>query len=165
MAVIIQGGIVLSASFGIPRAIGSPAHIALCVVALVLALTLAPAAGAKDSPGNNGTVKVHDGDAESERVTQNEPKVGCSFHLHFMFGDDQQTGFWEIRSAPPTGDGSVVAAGPYDTMGDGEARYPEAGTSSLPSGHYKLSWGGDAGKNDKYKTFWVDCEGGTQPPT
>ena len=160
MAGIIQGGIVMSASFGIPRAVGSPAHIALSVVGLVLALTLAPAVGAKDTPGNNGTVKVHDGDTESEPVTQNDPHVGCFFHLHFMFADAQQSGVWEVRSWPPTGDGTVVAAAPYDTMGDGEARFPETGATSLPSGHYKLSWGGDVGKSDKHKTFWVDCPNG-----
>jgi hypothetical protein len=127
----------------------------------VVLLALAPAVAAKTTPGNNGTVKVHDGDSESEAVTRNEPHVSCFFHLHFMFGDDEQSGSWEIRSWPPTGDGTVVAgSGTYDTLGDGEARFPEAGTTTLPSGHYKLFWGGDESKNDKHKTFWVDCEDG-----
>jgi hypothetical protein len=122
----------------------------------VLLLALTPEVAAKDVAGNNGTVKIHDGNEEAEPATQNDPHVGCDFHLHFMFGDDMQSGSWEIQSWPPTGDRSVVADGTYDTAGDGE----DSVAVSLDSGHYKLFWDGDAGKNDKHKAFWVACDNG-----
>jgi hypothetical protein len=122
---------------------------------IVLMLAFAPGALAKDAPGNNGTVKIHSA-GEAETTMRNEPHVGCDFHMDFFFGDSDQTGIWEIQSWPPTGDGTVVASGTYDATGDGQDRE----SASLPGGHYKLFWDGDTGKNDKHKTFWVDCPDG-----
>lgn len=126
------------------------------VGAAILLLALAPAVLAKDSPGNNGTVKIHNGSSEVEPITQNEPHVGCGFHLHFMFGDTDQVGTWAIQSWPPTGDGTVVLSGSYDASGDGE----DSQGAYLLSGHYKLSWAGDTDKHAKQKVFWVECEDG-----
>lgn len=127
---------------------------AALVSAAVLLLALAPAVLAKDAPGNNGTVKIHDGSSEVEPITGNEPHVGCGFHLHFMFGDTDQVGTWEIQSWPPTGDGTVVLSGTYDASGDGEDRQD----ARLTSGHYKLFWAGDTDKHAKQKVFWVVCD-------
>src|SRR5437773_5174603 len=65
-------------------------------------------------PGNNGTVKVHDGGTEPSPETRNQPHV-CTFHLHFFFADAGQTGAWWIRSWPPTGAGATVLTGTYLT--------------------------------------------------
>src|SRR6266566_3531361 len=120
----------------------------------------APTALANDTPGNNGTVKIHDGPGENQNgEVRNEPHV-CTFHLHFYFADPEQAGTWEIQEWAPTGQkGSVVLSGTYDTHGDGEDRQPEQGVYTLPNGHYKLFWDGDldTAKHDKMKVFWVDC--------
>jgi len=129
----------------------------VAVIGLVFALALPAFA---DAPGNNGTVKIHEGGTEDEPIVANEPHV-CTFHLHFFFGDDVQAGDWEIQSWPPTGDGTVVLSGSYDATG-GEDRVPdEPGTFSLPNGHYKLFWDGAVNPGGqleiKHKVFWVDC--------
>lgn len=124
---------------------------AAAVSGLVLALAIPPATLAND--GNNGTVKIHDGALESPARTANDPKVGCVFHLHFLFGDADQSGWWEIR---PVGSDTPVREGQYHTGGDGEA---DATVTNLDAGHYKLFWDGDTGKHDKHKVFKSDCEG------
>ncbi|MBA2719199.1 MAG: hypothetical protein H0U52_08185, partial [Chloroflexi bacterium] len=120
-----------------------------------------PAVLANDTPGNNGTVKIHEGNTENDPgEVRNEPHV-CTFHLHFYFADPVQTGTWEIQEWAPTGDkGTVVRSGTYDTAGDGEDRDAENGVYTLPDGHYKLFWDGDLDtqKHDKMKVFWVECE-------
>ena len=110
-------------------------------------------------PGNNGTVKVHEGPGEPSSEVRNEPHV-CTFHLHFFFADPEQAGTWEIQKWSPGAKGQVVLSGTYDTAGDGEDRDPDAGVYDLPDGHYKLFWDGDldTGKHDKMKVFWVECE-------
>jgi hypothetical protein len=131
---------------------------------IVAAILLAAFAGfgpsvlAKDTPGNNGTVKIHDGaDENANGEVRNEPHV-CTFHLHFYFADPVQSGSWEIQEWAPTGTkGTVVMSGTYDTAGDGEDRQPETGAYELDPGHYKLFWDGDTGKHDKMKVFWVEC--------
>jgi hypothetical protein len=134
----------------------------LTVIGLVLVALLAPASTAlsNDTPGNNGTVKIHDGDTENDPgEVRNEPHV-CTFHLHFYFSDPEQAGTWEIQEWSPGDKGTVVLSGTYDTQGDGEDRQPEEGVYTLPAGHYKLFWDGDLDtqKHDKMKVFWVDCE-------
>ena len=130
----------------------------LTAILLAAFAAFAPSVVAKDTPGNNGTVKIHEGaDENANGEVRNEPHV-CTFHLHFYFADDQQSGDWEIQEWAPTGTkGTVVAEGTYDTMGDGEARVPEEGAMELDPGHYKLFWDGDTGKHDKMKVFWVEC--------
>ena len=126
-----------------------------------------PSVLANDTPGNNGTVKIHVGNTEKEPgEVRNEPHV-CTFHLHFYFADPEQTGTWEIQEWAPTGTkGTVVLSGTYDTLGDGEDRQPPApDVYTLPDGHYKLFWDGDTGKHDKMKVFWVDCPAPARTPT
>jgi hypothetical protein len=134
------------------------------LLAAILLATFAgvgPAALANDTPGNNGTVKIHEGNTENDPgEVRNEPHV-CTFHLHFYFADPVQAGTWEIQEWAPTGEkGTVVLTGTYDTAGDGEDRDPEDGVYTLPDGHYKLFWDGDldTDKHDKMKVFWVDCD-------
>jgi hypothetical protein len=144
-------------------------------IGLLAAIFLACFAGfgpsvlANDTPGNNGTVKIHEGNTEKEPgEVRNEPHV-CTFHLHFYFADPEQAGTWEIQQWAPTGTkGTVVLSGTYDTHGDGEDRQPPApDVYTLPDGHYKLFWDGDldTGKHDKMKVFWVDCPAPAQTPT
>ena len=130
------------------------------VTALVATALLAPASPAysNDTPGNNGTVKIHDGATDTEPIIKNEPHV-CTFHLHFFFSDPEQSGTWEIQEWSPGDKGTVALSGTYDTFGDGEDRQPEEGAYQLPDGHYKLFWDGDLDtlKHDKMKVFWVEC--------
>lgn len=142
-------------------------------IGLIASIFLATFAGfgpsvlANDTPGNNGTVKIHDGNTEKEPgEVRNEPHV-CTFHLHFYFADPEQAGTWEIQEWAPTGTkGAVVLSGTYDTLGDGEDRQPPApDVYTLPDGHYKLFWDGDTGKHDKMKVFWVDCPAPARTPT
>ena len=133
----------------------------VAVIGFVLVALLAPASPAlsNDTPGNNGTVKIHEGAGENDPgEVRNEPHV-CTFHLHFYFSDPEQAGTWEIQEWSPGDKGTVVLSGTYDTQGDGEDRQPEEGVYTLPNGHYKLFWDGDLDtqKHDKMKVFWVDC--------
>ena len=140
----------------------------LAALAMALIAGGAPAALANDAPGNNGTVKIHEGAGENDPgEVRNEPHV-CTFHLHFYFADPEQAGTWEIQEWAPTGEkGTVVLSGTYDTAGDGEDRQPEDGVYTLPDGHYKLFWDGDldTDKHDKMKVFWVDCVAAAASPS
>lgn len=109
--------------------------------------------------GNNGTVKVHEGDTDSAPEIRNEPQV-CTFHLHFFFADAGQAGDWWIDQQPPTGRDSSVVSGTYITDANGEARTVEYG---LPAGHYDLHWQGRNEQNVKHKTFWVTCDNAPGP--
>jgi len=134
------------------------ALVALAALSLLVPASLA--AGPTGAPGNNGTVKVHDGGAEPSPEVRNQPHV-CTFHLHFFFADAAQSGSWQIRSWSPTGDGSVVLAGTYTTDANGEYRTPPAPDAyTLPNGHYKVFWEGRNSQNIKHKVFWVDCPAG-----
>jgi hypothetical protein len=138
----------------------------LFAVLLALFAGFGPSALANDTPGNNGTVKIHEGNTEKEPgEVRNEPHV-CTFHLHFYFADPEQAGTWEIQEWAPTGTkGTVVKSGTYDTAGDGEDRQPPApDVYTLPDGHYKLFWDGDTDKHDKMKVFWVDCPAPEKTP-
>jgi hypothetical protein len=117
-------------------------------------------------PGNNGTVKIHDGATDTEPIVHNEPHV-CTFHLHFFFADGAQSGPWWIQSWPPTGNGTTVMSGTYTTDSNGETRVPAVGDFSLDPGHYKLFWQGDESNLIKHKVFWVTCppEPGGATPT
>src|SRR3954454_22722248 len=141
----------------------------LAAVALALAAGFCPATALahNDTPGNNGTVKIHLGDTEKEPgEVRNEPHV-CTFHLHFYFSDPEQAGTWEIQKWAPGDKGEVVLDGTYDTHGDGEDRQPEQGVYRLPNGHYKLFWDGDLDtlKHDKMKVFWVECAAASESPS
>ena len=126
------------------------------LLGLATAFALSASVALASPPGNNGTVKIHDGATDTEPVIKNEPHV-CTFHLHFFFADPWQSGSWWIQSWPPTGDGSLVKSGSYNTEGDGEDRWPASGDWALPIGHYKLFWEGDEDNLIKHKTFWTTC--------
>ena len=132
------------------------------VVALSALLIVAPAAAAP--PGNNGTVKIHEGATEMEPIIRNDPHV-CTFHLHFFFADPAQQGTWRILDWSPGGDREVVLSGAYDTNEDGIDRAPDTGAFGLPNGHYRLEWQGRNAHNVKHKMFWVECAAPTSSPT
>jgi len=136
------------------------------LLALVVLAILVAALGvtrlASAAPGNNGTVKIHEGSAEPSPVTRNEPHV-CTFHVHALFFDANQTLTFVVRSWPPTGDRSVVLSGALQTDGSGAGRAPLTGAYSLPDGHYKLFVDTDGSGDDKlkHKVFWVKCAAAT----
>jgi hypothetical protein len=135
--------------------------IALALASLLVGAlgSIALAAPPDEVPGNNGTIKIHDGAGEPPPEVRNEPHV-CTFHLHFFFADAGDSGTWEIQEWAPGDKGTVVLTGTYTTDANGEDRDPDAGAYSLPDGHYKLFWDGDldTNKHDKHKVFWVECE-------
>ena len=134
------------------------------VAALVMTALLAPSSVfGVNAPGNNGTVKVHEGATETEPIVHNEPHV-CTFHLHFFFADPFQAGSWWIEQWAPGDKGQVVLSGTYNTNGSGEDRQPEQGAYQLPDGHYKLFWDGDTDKHVKMKVFWVECAAASSSP-
>jgi hypothetical protein len=115
------------------------------------------------APGNNGTVKIHEGPGEPAPETRNEPHV-CTFHVHALFFDAAQELSFTVTSWPPTGDRSVVLSGTITADGTGEGRTP--GEYELPNGHYRLTVDTGNGKptQDKHKMFWVRCAAPTTPP-
>jgi len=123
-------------------------------LALGGALVLLASSIALGADGNNGTVKVHEGATDNERIVNTESHV-CTFHLHFFFADAAQSGTWWIDQASPTGTAPSGVAGNYLTDANGEALTVEYG---LPVGHYDLSWEGRDDQNIKTKTFWVTCD-------
>lgn len=147
---------------GLPRSILALASAALLVGALGSAALAAPP---DEVPGNNGTVKIHEGAGEPASEVRNQPHV-CTFHLHFFFADAGDAGTWEIQEWSPGDKGTVVLGGTYETDENGEDRDPDAGVYELPDGHYKLFWDGDleTNKHDKHKVFWVDCEESGEAP-
>jgi hypothetical protein len=124
----------------------------LLLVALSSATVLA-------GDGNNGTVKVHEGATDAERLVNEESHV-CTFHLHFFFADAGQSGTWWIDQAAPTGTAPLIITGTYSTDANGEYQTVELGA---PVGHYSLSWEGRDDQNIKSKTFWVTCENAPGP--
>jgi hypothetical protein len=123
---------------------------ALALGAILAAMSFSIAFAAD---GNNGTVKVHEGATDSERIVSEDSHV-CTFHVHFFFADAGQTGDWSIDESPPTGQTASVIFGSYITGANGEYQTVEYG---LPVGHYKLSWEGRNEQNVKHKSFWVTC--------
>ncbi|MCP2347294.1 hypothetical protein [Nonomuraea roseoviolacea] len=143
------------------------AALMLAVAALaVLAVSSTASAGAVQSkpPGDNGDVKVHKW-TTPEDDQRDEPHV-CVFYLVGFNFDAAERVSWEIRSWPPTGDGTTVKSGALVLDKDGHGRSVDL---TLPNGHYKLFWD-FAGKKGapKQKVFWVECEPTptpTQTPT
>jgi hypothetical protein len=140
----------------------------VATLALSLILSIAPAMAARggNSDGNNGNgnagvVKIHDATTDLEAGEQaNEPWV-CAFWVGFYASNPTQAGTWQILSWPPTGDGSVVSSGTYDTAGDG---VDATGDLTLADGHYRLESQTDGDNNAKHKTFWVECEASDSDP-
>ncbi len=107
---------------------------------------------AKADNGNNGTVKIHDVSAGID-LPDNDPHV-CTFYIAFYFADPSQSGTWEILSWQPTGNGSQVESGTYNTSPSG---FYKTQDYSLSNGHYRLNWEGSNEQNVKHKEFWVEC--------
>lgn len=143
----------LRSAHAMPHRLGRAASLAAVLSLLAAGLVAAAPAG------NNGTVKVHDGTTDDAPVIKNEPHV-CTFHLHFFFADEAQTGAWRIDEQSPTGDASAILSGTYTTDANGEYATEEFG---LPIGHYKLYWDGRNAQNVKHKTFWVTCDNPAGP--
>ena len=132
-----------------------------------VALLASPAwAGPAGAPGNNGTVKIHDGAGEPSPEPQNEPHV-CTFHVHALHFDSGQVLTFTVQSWEPTGDRSVVLSGSITADATGEGRAPVTGAYALPDGHYRLTvdTGNGTTTQDKHKMFWVQCAPETTPPT
>ena len=114
------------------------------------------------TPGDNGTVKVHD---STTPVTdyQNDPQDVCQFYLDGFGFDGAQSVTWQINSWPGTGNGTEVLNGTLamDASGDGYTT-----DYSLQNGHYKLFWN-FTGENGaaKQKVFWVKCPAPTPSST
>jgi hypothetical protein len=124
------------------------------LMAVLFALSLIPMARVNAAPpGNNGTVKVHDGAVEPDPPMQNHSHVGCNFHLHGFNFDPGQNNTWKINQQPPTGRDEVLN-GSYVADEQGEW---QSDLLDLPSGHYKLSVEGVKG-SEKHKTFKVECK-------
>jgi len=107
--------------------------------------------------GTSGNVKVHDvGTGVETSGTDNEPHV-CAFWLGFEFDAPYEAGTWVVVSWAPTGDGSTVASGIYNTSGDG---VDNSGAVALAAGHYRVEWAATGATSSKKKTFWVDADCG-----
>jgi hypothetical protein len=142
------------------------AGVGAAALSLSMLLSVAPALGAANNsngggnsstPAGNGTsgnVKVHDaGTGEETTETDNEPHV-CAFWLGFTFDAPFEAGTWVVVSWAPTGDGSTVASGIYDTAGDG---VDSSSVIELVAGHYRVEWAAAGATSNKKKTFWVDA--------
>jgi hypothetical protein len=157
----------------LPTPTASPAPTTLLAPAAGAATTAPPvsadqsapttaAEGAKAAPdavpGNNGTVKIHDGAEEPTPEPRNQPHV-CDFHVHGFGFDAGQMLDLTFLSWPPTGDRSEVLNGELKADATGEGRWPETGSVTLPDGHYKMvvDTGDGRPTRDKHKVFWVDC--------
>jgi hypothetical protein len=139
----------------------------LAVLMMIAVAALGPGAagvaGHNDAPGNNGTIKVHEGDGEPKVETKNEPHV-CTFHIHGMFFDSHSSGYYWLEQQPPTGRAVVVTQTSWSASASGHWR---SVVYSLAPGHYQvhakqtspMTPGGE-----KTKTFWVKC-GETPKPT
>jgi hypothetical protein len=121
--------------------------------------------GNSSTPGGSGTsgnVKVRDAESGLETSgTDNEPHV-CAFWLEFTFDAPFEAGTWVVVSWAPTGDGSTVASGVYDTAGDG---VDSSSVIAVAAGHYRVEWAATGATSSKKKTFWVDagCDAPASP--
>jgi hypothetical protein len=146
------------------------AGVATIAVSLVLSIAPVIAANGNGNGGNDGsgggnagTIKIHDATTGQETTDgDNEPHV-CAFWVAFYAPDPFEAGTWQLLSWAPTGDGSVVASGTYDTTGDG---LDATATLTPDPGHYRFEWAGVGSNNSKHKTLWVDEACGTDviPP-
>jgi hypothetical protein len=151
-------------------------------------LTFAQMAWAgSNPPGNNGTVKIHDGpeDITLDSNPHNQPHVGCPFTVTFFGFDTGDVAQLTFTAWPPTeGQGreklltDTVNIGADDNSGGGSpAGLDGAKTYELDFGsiaphekqgfHVKLSVsvtspGSKTPKFNKYKVFWAQpCESST----
>jgi hypothetical protein len=138
----------------------------IATLSISLLLSIAPvlaAKGGSSSNANSGTIKIHDATTDQETAeNDNDPHV-CSFWVGFHATDPYEAGSWQLLSWAPTGDGSIVDSGDYDTTGDGD---DATGVLNPAPGHYRFDWQ-PVGGNAKHKTLWVDDTCGTDetPPS
>lgn len=114
-----------------------------------------PASADPNSPGNNGTVKIHDATTSVEDM-RNEPHV-CTFYVDGFKFDNNSSGQWWIESWPPTGNRTEVRRMAWTADGHGDWH---STVQSLPDGHYKLyakQQNEATPGGDKQKVFWVEC--------
>jgi hypothetical protein len=142
-----------------------PAAVAgAALLGVSLLLSVGPALGAANHSngnggngsgnGTSGVLKVHDATTGVEpSANGNEPYV-CDFWLGFT-SDTSEVGTWIVVSWAPTGDGSTVASGAYNTSGDG---VDSSSIIDLPAGHYRAEWAATGETVTNKKTFWVDAE-------
>jgi len=142
------------------------AGVVTVVFSLIVSIAPAMAANGGNSNGSNengnaGVAKIHDATTDHEAGEQaNEPWV-CAFWVGFYASNPTEAGTWQVLSWPPTGDGTVVASGTYDTTGDG---LDATGEVALADGHYRLEWQTTGDNNSKHKTFWVACDATDETP-
>lgn len=147
-----------------PRAAG----VAVSVAALAAALAVPQLARAADSPGNNGTIKVHAPGTPLER-NANEPKQVCDFYLAGFNYDRNQvvTYSFTVQGGADSGDaagqGGSFTVGPDNgkPRGVGRTDVLEKSDHQLPDGRYKVTATTDDGS--KTKVFEVNCPGGGNP--
>jgi protein DEK len=150
------------------------AGVATVAVSLVLSIAPVIAANGNGNGGdggnggnggspNAGTIKIHDVTTGLETAENDTDPHVCAFWVAFYATDPFEAGTWQLLSWAPTGDGSVVASGTYDTAGDG---FDSTGTLDPVAGHYRFEWGSTGSSNSKHKTLWVDETCGTDetPP-
>ncbi|MFI7637035.1 hypothetical protein [Nonomuraea sp. NPDC049400] len=130
------------------------------LAALAISSTATAAAVQGTPPRDNGTVKVHNW-TTPEYDRRDDPQVCCVFYLVGFNFDRGQKVSWEIKSWPPTGNGTTVKSGTLVLDRSGHGRTADM---TLPGGHYKLFWTFE-GKHGapKHKTFWVKCESEPTP--
>jgi hypothetical protein len=119
--------------------------------------------GGNGDGGNAGTIKVYDATTGLETAdSDNDPHV-CGFWVAFYAPDPFESGTWQLLSWAPTGDGSVVDSGTYDTTGDG---LDATATLDPDPGHFRFEWAAVGSNSSKHKTLWVDETCGTDevPP-
>src|SRR6185503_20118029 len=108
------------------------------------------------SPGNNGTIKIHESPGDREPLMANDPHV-CLFHIHGFNFDNGSKGEAWIVSWAPTGNGSQVWHGNWTANGIGDWLTAEI---RLGNGHYKAyakQMNEPTPGGNKQKVFWVEC--------
>jgi hypothetical protein len=156
--------------------------VSVVLVFVASMILLAPASGAANPPGNNGTVKIDR--IEFDDHPNNEPHVGCVFQVDF-YGYDEGDLFADVTFTvhPPTGPFEVVLEdevfiGEDDNSGggseaglDASSTYDLGAVLSAYTPHPNQGWhvkltvnaDGSQGADVKHKVFWVSgCE---SPPT
>ena len=135
------------------------------------------AAAAKgDPPGNNGTVKIQEVDANDE-IPDNDPHVGCKFKIEFRgFDEGDLHATWKLDAHAPTGSGTLLngsvfigedaAGGANDLDATVIVDLATADLSKLTPHpiqgyHIKLEVHaeGSIGADTKFKVFWAKCAG------
>jgi hypothetical protein len=139
------------------------ALLATLAVFIVFAFSTARPVSATN-PGNNGTVKIHEGDGEPApgHIEPNEPKV-CTFHVHAWNFDEGQTLILEIVGHGGPNAGSSSYSGNIVTDFEGEHGWEDrTDLITLEPGMYKLTvdTGNGTPTQDKHKVFKVECETG-----